>query len=45
MQCDAIGMPNIRFKLPSRNWMIFFTITGSFNLRPSGEAPLTTEMV
>lgn len=30
MQCDAIGMPNIRFKVPSRNWMIFFTITGSF---------------
>ncbi|KAJ5679456.1 Mitochondrial import inner membrane translocase subunit Tim54 [Penicillium macrosclerotiorum] len=25
-----MGMPNIRFKLPSRNWMIFFTITGSF---------------
>jgi import inner membrane translocase subunit TIM54 len=30
MQCDAIGLPNIRFKLPSRNWMIFFTVTGSF---------------
>ncbi|KAJ5638132.1 hypothetical protein N7490_008011 [Penicillium lividum] len=25
-----MGLPNIRFKLPSRNWMIFFTITGSF---------------
>ncbi|PYH99097.1 hypothetical protein BO71DRAFT_343587 [Aspergillus ellipticus CBS 707.79] len=25
-----LGMPNLRFKLPSRNWMIFFTITGSF---------------
>lgn len=24
------GLPNIRFKLPSRNWMIFFTVTGSF---------------
>lgn len=26
----ALGMPNFRFKLPSRNWMIFLTITGSF---------------
>ncbi|KAJ5532605.1 Mitochondrial import inner membrane translocase subunit Tim54 [Penicillium frequentans] len=25
-----MGLPNISFKLPSRNWMIFFTITGSF---------------
>ncbi|CAL5874631.1 uncharacterized protein PFLUO_LOCUS8928 [Penicillium psychrofluorescens] len=25
-----MGMPNFRFRLPSRNWMIFFTITGSF---------------
>ena len=25
-----IGLPNMRFKLPSRNWMIFLTITGSF---------------
>ena len=25
-----MGMPNFRFKLPSRNWMIFFTVTGSF---------------
>ncbi|KAL2828947.1 mitochondrial import inner membrane translocase subunit Tim54 [Aspergillus cavernicola] len=25
-----MGMPNIRFKLPSRNWMIFLSITGSF---------------
>jgi import inner membrane translocase subunit TIM54 len=24
------GLPNMRFKLPSRNWMIFLTITGSF---------------
>ncbi|KAJ5388322.1 hypothetical protein N7509_010863 [Penicillium cosmopolitanum] len=24
-----MGLPNIRFKLPSRNWMIFLTITGS----------------
>ncbi|PYI12464.1 hypothetical protein BO78DRAFT_4432 [Aspergillus sclerotiicarbonarius CBS 121057] len=23
-------MPNLRMKLPSRNWMIFFTVTGSF---------------
>lgn len=30
MQCDATGMPNFRFRLPSRNWMIFLTITGSF---------------
>ncbi|KAL4920265.1 mitochondrial import inner membrane translocase subunit Tim54 [Aspergillus aurantiobrunneus] len=25
-----MGMPNFRFKLPSRNWMVFLTITGSF---------------
>ena len=25
-----LGMPNFRFKLPSRNWMIFLSITGSF---------------
>ncbi|KAL4933975.1 Tim22-complex subunit TIM54 [Aspergillus undulatus] len=25
-----MGMPNFRFKLPSRNWMIFLTVTGSF---------------
>ncbi|PKY05248.1 mitochondrial import inner membrane translocase subunit tim54 [Aspergillus campestris IBT 28561] len=25
-----MGMPNFRFKLPSRNWMIFFSVTGSF---------------
>ncbi|GIK03176.1 mitochondrial import inner membrane translocase subunit tim54 [Aspergillus viridinutans] len=24
-----LGLPSFRFKLPSRNWMIFFTITGS----------------
>lgn len=24
------GLPNFRFKLPSRNWMIFWTITASF---------------
>lgn len=30
MQCDAIGLPNFRLRLPSRNWMIFLTITGSF---------------
>ncbi|KAI7111735.1 hypothetical protein KC352_g35698, partial [Hortaea werneckii] len=24
----AMGLP--RFRLPSRNWMIFFTVTGSF---------------
>lgn len=24
------GLPNFRFKLPSRNWLIFLTITGSF---------------
>ncbi|KAJ0420182.1 mitochondrial import inner membrane translocase subunit Tim54 [Aspergillus carlsbadensis] len=26
-----MGLPNIRLKLPSRNWMIFLTITGSFS--------------
>ncbi|KAJ5089460.1 hypothetical protein N7532_008144 [Penicillium argentinense] len=25
-----MGLPNLRFRLPSRNWMIFWTITGSF---------------
>ncbi|KAF2131674.1 hypothetical protein P153DRAFT_421662 [Dothidotthia symphoricarpi CBS 119687] len=25
-----MGLPNIRFKLPSRNWMIFLSITGSW---------------
>ncbi|KAJ5281011.1 Mitochondrial import inner membrane translocase subunit Tim54 [Penicillium angulare] len=25
-----MGLPNMRFKLPSRNWMIFLTVTGSF---------------
>ncbi len=25
-----LGMPNFRFKLPSRNWLIFLSITGSF---------------
>lgn len=25
-----IGLPNFRFRLPSRNWMIFLTITSSF---------------
>ncbi|KAI4238825.1 MAG: hypothetical protein LQ349_000829 [Xanthoria aureola] len=25
-----MGMPNFRFKLPSRNWLIFLSITGSF---------------
>ncbi|KAK2755951.1 mitochondrial import inner membrane translocase subunit tim54 [Arachnomyces sp. PD_36] len=25
-----MGLPNFRFKLPSRNWLIFLTITGSF---------------
>ncbi|KAL4959458.1 Tim22-complex subunit TIM54 [Aspergillus stella-maris] len=25
-----MGMPNFRFKLPSRNWMIFLTVAGSF---------------
>ncbi|OJD38621.1 mitochondrial import inner membrane translocase subunit tim54 [Diplodia corticola] len=24
------GMPNFRFKLPSRNWIIFLTVTGSW---------------
>ena len=24
-----MGLPNFRFKLPSRNWMIFLTVTGS----------------
>ncbi len=27
---DDVGLPNIRLKLPSRNWLIFWTITGSF---------------
>ncbi|KIW06634.1 uncharacterized protein PV09_02346 [Verruconis gallopava] len=26
-----MGMPNFRFKLPSRNWMIFWTIVGSWS--------------
>ncbi|PSK37524.1 Mitochondrial import inner membrane translocase subunit tim54 [Elsinoe australis] len=26
----AMGIPNFRFRLPSRNWMIFLTVTGSF---------------
>jgi len=30
MRYDATGIPNFRFKLPSRNWMIFWTVTGSF---------------
>ncbi|KAL4787214.1 mitochondrial import inner membrane translocase subunit Tim54 [Aspergillus varians] len=25
-----MGLPNFRFRLPSRNWMIFLSITGSF---------------
>ncbi|MCJ1364092.1 mitochondrial import inner membrane translocase subunit tim54 [Acarospora aff. strigata] len=25
-----MGLPNFRFKLPSRNWLIFLSITGSF---------------
>jgi mitochondrial import inner membrane translocase subunit TIM54 len=25
-----LGMPNFRFKLPSRNWLIFLSVTGSF---------------
>ncbi|KAL8679286.1 MAG: hypothetical protein Q9186_004430 [Xanthomendoza sp. 1 TL-2023] len=25
-----MGMPNFRFKLPSRNWLIFLSVTGSF---------------
>ncbi|KAF5860357.1 mitochondrial import inner membrane translocase subunit tim54 [Aspergillus alliaceus] len=25
-----LGMPNFRLKLPSRNWMIFFAVTGSW---------------
>ncbi|KAL5045262.1 hypothetical protein BDW71DRAFT_89625 [Aspergillus fruticulosus] len=25
-----MGLPNFRLKLPSRNWMIFLTVTGSF---------------
>ncbi|KAI9369954.1 import inner membrane translocase subunit tim54 [Aspergillus egyptiacus] len=27
---EMMGLPRMRFKLPSRNWMIFLTITGSF---------------
>ena len=26
----ALGLPNIRWRLPSRNWMIFLSITGSW---------------
>jgi import inner membrane translocase subunit TIM54 len=26
-----MGLPNIRLRLPSRNWMIFLSITGSFS--------------
>ncbi|KAB8338958.1 hypothetical protein FH972_021898 [Carpinus fangiana] len=26
----ALGLPNLRFRLPSRNWIIFLTITGSW---------------
>ncbi|KAG8625589.1 hypothetical protein KVT40_005990 [Elsinoe batatas] len=25
-----MGLPNFRFRLPSRNWLIFLTVTGSF---------------
>ncbi|CAD6584421.1 MAG: mitochondrial import inner membrane translocase subunit tim54 [Alectoria sarmentosa] len=25
-----MGLPNLKFKLPSRNWLIFWTMTGSF---------------
>ncbi|KAL8667442.1 MAG: hypothetical protein Q9202_000658 [Teloschistes flavicans] len=25
-----MGLPNFRFKLPSRNWLIFLSVTGSF---------------
>lgn len=25
-----LGLPRIKFKLPSRNWLIFLTVTGSF---------------
>ncbi|KAL1973417.1 hypothetical protein VTN31DRAFT_6052 [Thermomyces dupontii] len=25
-----LGLPNVRFRLPSRNWMIFWTVVGSF---------------
>ncbi|KAK2732435.1 mitochondrial import inner membrane translocase subunit tim54 [Myotisia sp. PD_48] len=25
-----LGLPNFRFRLPSRNWLIFFSVTGSF---------------
>lgn len=25
-----LGLPNFRFRLPSRNWMIFWTVVGSF---------------
>ncbi|KAF2223034.1 mitochondrial import inner membrane translocase subunit Tim54, partial [Elsinoe ampelina] len=26
----STGLPNFRFRLPSRNWLIFLTVTGSF---------------
>lgn len=26
-----MGLPNMRFKLPSRNWMIFLTVTGTIS--------------
>lgn len=30
LHLNHIGLPNIKLKLPSRNWLIFWTITGSF---------------
>lgn len=30
LHLDKIGLPNIKLKLPSRNWLIFWAITGSF---------------
>ncbi|KAF2746581.1 hypothetical protein M011DRAFT_478178 [Sporormia fimetaria CBS 119925] len=30
LDCEVNSLPNIRMKLPSRNWLIFLTITGSW---------------
>lgn len=27
---EILGLPNFKFKLPSRNWLMFWTVTGSF---------------
>ena len=30
MKENHTGLPNFKFRLPSRNWLIFWTVTGSF---------------